>query len=68
MLQELRRHGIEHILLNGPTGSREHLRRFARDIIPAFSFTWHGLDYEYTSKNLDDGGAALLANRFGEDE
>ena len=36
-LQKLRRYGIEHILLNGPTGSREHLRRFARDIVPAFS-------------------------------
>jgi hypothetical protein len=30
-LQNLRRHGIEHILLNGPTGSREHLRRFAKE-------------------------------------
>jgi alkanesulfonate monooxygenase SsuD/methylene tetrahydromethanopterin reductase-like flavin-dependent oxidoreductase (luciferase family) len=36
-LQMLRRHGIEHILLNGPTGSREHLRRFAREVMPAFA-------------------------------
>jgi alkanesulfonate monooxygenase SsuD/methylene tetrahydromethanopterin reductase-like flavin-dependent oxidoreductase (luciferase family) len=28
--------GIEHVLLNGPSGSREHLRRFARDVMPAF--------------------------------
>lgn len=34
-----------------------------RDIIPAFSFTWGGRDYEYRGKNLDDAGAALLANR-----
>ncbi|MCC7347065.1 MAG: LLM class flavin-dependent oxidoreductase, partial [Variibacter sp.] len=36
-LHKLRQHGIENILLNGPTGSREHLRRFAHDVIPAFS-------------------------------
>lgn len=36
-LQVLRRQGIEHILLNGPTGSREHLRRFAREVMPAFA-------------------------------
>ncbi len=36
-LSNLRRHGVELVLLNGPTGSREHLRRFARDVMPAFS-------------------------------
>jgi len=35
-LTMLRRHGIEHILLNGPSGSREHLRCFAREVMPAF--------------------------------
>jgi alkanesulfonate monooxygenase SsuD/methylene tetrahydromethanopterin reductase-like flavin-dependent oxidoreductase (luciferase family) len=35
-LDALRGRGIEHVLLNGPTGSREHLRRFARDVMPAF--------------------------------
>jgi alkanesulfonate monooxygenase SsuD/methylene tetrahydromethanopterin reductase-like flavin-dependent oxidoreductase (luciferase family) len=29
--------GIEHLLLNGPTGSRENLRAFARELMPAFS-------------------------------
>jgi len=33
-----------------------------RDIIPAFSFTWGGRDYAFPGKNLDDGGAAFLAN------
>jgi hypothetical protein len=33
----LRAAGIEHLLLNGPTGSRENLRAFARDVMPAFS-------------------------------
>ena len=36
-LARLRAAGIEHILLNGPTGSRENLRAFARDVMPAFS-------------------------------
>ena len=36
-LEVLRAAGIEHILLNGPTGSRENLRAFARDVMPAFS-------------------------------
>jgi alkanesulfonate monooxygenase SsuD/methylene tetrahydromethanopterin reductase-like flavin-dependent oxidoreductase (luciferase family) len=35
-LDALRGHGIEHVLLNGPSGSRENLRRFARDVMPAF--------------------------------
>jgi len=36
-LEMLRSAGIEHILLNGPTGSRENLRAFSRDIMPAFA-------------------------------
>ena len=36
-LEGLRSVGIEHILLNGPTGSRENLRAFARDVMPAFA-------------------------------
>ena len=35
-LDMLRSAGIEHLLLNGPTGSRENLRAFARDVMPAF--------------------------------
>ncbi len=35
-LDVLRAAGIEHILLNGPTGSRENLRAFASDVMPAF--------------------------------
>jgi alkanesulfonate monooxygenase SsuD/methylene tetrahydromethanopterin reductase-like flavin-dependent oxidoreductase (luciferase family) len=35
-LETLRGAGIANILLNGP-GSREQLRRFARDVMPAFS-------------------------------
>ncbi len=35
-LEMLRAHGIANILLNGP-GSRDHLRRFARDVMPAFT-------------------------------
>jgi alkanesulfonate monooxygenase SsuD/methylene tetrahydromethanopterin reductase-like flavin-dependent oxidoreductase (luciferase family) len=35
-LATLRGHGIEHVLLNGPGGSRENLRRFAREVMPAF--------------------------------
>jgi alkanesulfonate monooxygenase SsuD/methylene tetrahydromethanopterin reductase-like flavin-dependent oxidoreductase (luciferase family) len=33
----LRSAGIEHVLLNGPAGSRENLRAFARDVMPAFA-------------------------------
>jgi alkanesulfonate monooxygenase SsuD/methylene tetrahydromethanopterin reductase-like flavin-dependent oxidoreductase (luciferase family) len=36
-LETLRSAGIEHMLLNGPTGSRENLQAFARDVMPAFS-------------------------------
>jgi alkanesulfonate monooxygenase SsuD/methylene tetrahydromethanopterin reductase-like flavin-dependent oxidoreductase (luciferase family) len=36
-LEVLRSAGIEHLLLNGPTGSRENLRAFARELMPAFS-------------------------------
>jgi alkanesulfonate monooxygenase SsuD/methylene tetrahydromethanopterin reductase-like flavin-dependent oxidoreductase (luciferase family) len=36
-LEMLRAAGIEHMLLNGPTGSRDNLRAFARDLMPAFS-------------------------------
>jgi alkanesulfonate monooxygenase SsuD/methylene tetrahydromethanopterin reductase-like flavin-dependent oxidoreductase (luciferase family) len=35
-LDMLRGHGIEHVLLNGPAGSTEHLQRFAREVMPAF--------------------------------
>jgi len=36
-LDMLRGAGIEHLLLNGPTGSRENLRAFADDVMPAFA-------------------------------
>jgi alkanesulfonate monooxygenase SsuD/methylene tetrahydromethanopterin reductase-like flavin-dependent oxidoreductase (luciferase family) len=36
-LEGLRAAGIEHVLLNGPTGSLSNLRAFARDVMPAFS-------------------------------
>ena len=36
-LSRLRAAGIEHMLLTGPAGSRENLRAFARDIMPAFA-------------------------------
>ncbi len=36
-LEALRAGGIEHVLLNGPAGSRDNLRGFARDIMPAFT-------------------------------
>jgi alkanesulfonate monooxygenase SsuD/methylene tetrahydromethanopterin reductase-like flavin-dependent oxidoreductase (luciferase family) len=36
-LSTLRAAGIEHVLLNGPAGSRENLRAFARDVMPAFA-------------------------------
>ena len=35
-IEALRAAGISHLLLNGPTGSRENLRAFARDVMPAF--------------------------------
>jgi alkanesulfonate monooxygenase SsuD/methylene tetrahydromethanopterin reductase-like flavin-dependent oxidoreductase (luciferase family) len=35
-LATLRAAGVEHVLLTGPTGSRENLRAFARDVMPAF--------------------------------
>jgi len=36
-IEKLRQSGVGLILLNGPTGSREHLRRFGRDVMPAFA-------------------------------
>jgi alkanesulfonate monooxygenase SsuD/methylene tetrahydromethanopterin reductase-like flavin-dependent oxidoreductase (luciferase family) len=36
-LATLRAAGIEHVLLNGPAGSRENLRAFAREVMPAFA-------------------------------
>ena len=36
-LQRLREMGVEHVLFNCPGGSRDTLRRFAREIMPAFS-------------------------------
>lgn len=36
-LEKLRVAGITHVLLNGPAGSRDNLRRFAREVMPAFS-------------------------------
>jgi alkanesulfonate monooxygenase SsuD/methylene tetrahydromethanopterin reductase-like flavin-dependent oxidoreductase (luciferase family) len=36
-LETLRAAGIEHLLLNGPTGSRDNLHAFARDVMPAFT-------------------------------
>jgi len=36
-LEMLRGAGVEHLLLNGPTGSLENLRLFARDVMPAFT-------------------------------
>ena len=36
-LSRLRDAGVEHMLLTGPAGSRESLRAFARDIMPAFA-------------------------------
>ena len=38
-LQTLQAAGIEHVLLNGPAGSRENLRAFARDVMPGFAGT-----------------------------
>jgi alkanesulfonate monooxygenase SsuD/methylene tetrahydromethanopterin reductase-like flavin-dependent oxidoreductase (luciferase family) len=36
-LEIFRAAGVEHLLLTGPTGSRENLRAFARDVMPAFA-------------------------------
>jgi alkanesulfonate monooxygenase SsuD/methylene tetrahydromethanopterin reductase-like flavin-dependent oxidoreductase (luciferase family) len=36
-LSTLHAAGVEHVLLTGPTGSRENLRAFARDVMPAFA-------------------------------
>jgi alkanesulfonate monooxygenase SsuD/methylene tetrahydromethanopterin reductase-like flavin-dependent oxidoreductase (luciferase family) len=36
-LEALRAAGVEYVLLNGPAGSRENLRRFAREVMPAFA-------------------------------
>jgi alkanesulfonate monooxygenase SsuD/methylene tetrahydromethanopterin reductase-like flavin-dependent oxidoreductase (luciferase family) len=36
-LEGLRAAGIEHVLLNGPTGSLANLRSFAREVMPAFA-------------------------------
>ena len=36
-LEVLRDAGFEQILISGPAGSRENLRAFARDVMPAFS-------------------------------
>jgi alkanesulfonate monooxygenase SsuD/methylene tetrahydromethanopterin reductase-like flavin-dependent oxidoreductase (luciferase family) len=36
-LDTLRAAGIAHVLLNGPAGSVANLRRFARDIMPAYA-------------------------------
>jgi len=35
-LDVLRKAGVEHVLLNGPQGSRENLRRFAKEVMPAY--------------------------------
>ncbi len=35
-IQRLRDQGVEYILLNGGGTSRENLRRFAREVMPAF--------------------------------
>ena len=36
-LEVLRKAGFANVLLNGPGGSRDNLRRFAREVMPAFS-------------------------------
>ena len=36
-LEALRAGGIEYILLNGPAGSRDNLRSFARELMPTFA-------------------------------
>ena len=35
-LEVLRKAGFEQILISGPAGSRENLRRFAHEVMPAF--------------------------------
>src|SRR6266568_9071313 len=35
-LDALRAAGVEYVLLNGPAGSRENLRRFAHEVMPAY--------------------------------
>jgi alkanesulfonate monooxygenase SsuD/methylene tetrahydromethanopterin reductase-like flavin-dependent oxidoreductase (luciferase family) len=35
-LETLRESGVEYVLLNGGGTSRENLRRFAREVMPAF--------------------------------
>lgn len=52
-IEGLRAAGIEYLLLNGPTGSRENLRRFAREVMPAF---------EGPAPARAAGRAAALAN------
>ena len=37
-IQRLRDQGVEYILLNGGGTSRENLRRFAREVMPAFKW------------------------------
>ncbi|MBM3526606.1 MAG: LLM class flavin-dependent oxidoreductase [Alphaproteobacteria bacterium] len=36
-IEGLRAAGVEHLLLNGPTGSLENLQAFARQVMPAFA-------------------------------
>ena len=36
-LAKLRAAGVQHVLLNGPAGSRENLRALSREVMPAFS-------------------------------
>ena len=36
-LEVFRKAGFQQVLLNGPAGSRENLRAFARDVMPAFA-------------------------------
>ena len=36
-LDTLQAAGVEHVLLNGPAGSLTNLRRFAREVMPAFA-------------------------------
>src|SRR6185295_3656173 len=35
-LDVLRKAGVRHVLLNGPQGSVENLRRFAKEVMPAY--------------------------------
>jgi alkanesulfonate monooxygenase SsuD/methylene tetrahydromethanopterin reductase-like flavin-dependent oxidoreductase (luciferase family) len=36
-LAKLQAAGVAHVLLNGPAGSRDNLRAFAREVMPAFA-------------------------------